>query len=328
MANELLIYGPIYSGSAAEFMRSFSEVDDDSDLVVRVNTEGGSPEYGWGMVAKFIEHTGSKRIKNDGKAYSWGTFFNLYATDCEALDVTEFLFHRAAYPDWFERSEDFTDELRGNLERINASLRKAMEAKLDVELFEQLSGVTLDELFSMDTRKDVFMNAEQAKKIGLISKITKITPERQTFIDTGMARIAAQFTGAKQGLPGQDKKKKEKTRIMTLAELKANHPDLYKEAFDAGVTAERDRVGAAMVYNLIDPEAVGKIIKEGGHITATQREEFNLKAINTTALNKIEADSAEEVKTEEAETKEATKEEKALADFEAEVNAHLKLENK
>lgn len=106
------------------------------DIVVRVNTPGGNPEYTFGMVAKFSEYTGKKKIQVDGKAYSGGLYFLCYGEENESLDVSEFLLHRAAYPFLLrKRPRIFYICSKRNLERINKSLRKAFEAKVDVALF-------------------------------------------------------------------------------------------------------------------------------------------------------------------------------------------------
>lgn len=322
MVKELLIYGEIWSRSAADFVKAFAEVSPEDELVVRINTEGGSPEYAWGMAAKFSEFAGKKVVKVDGKAYSAGTFFAAYADEVEALDVSEFLVHRAAYPDWFEKSDMFTAELRGNLERINVSLRKALEAKIDVAAFEEMKGVKMKDIFSMDNRIDVFLNAKEAKKIGLVSKINALTPKRKAAIGERIAKIAAMYTEAKA--PEMPEEVNEKTTDMTIQELKANHPAVYEAAFNAGVTAERDRVEAILVYQEVDPEAVKKAIEAGTALSAKAREEFAMKAIHAGQLKALKEENADTVETDEEKGAKNAEAEK-LAAFMAEVDGHLKI---
>jgi ATP-dependent protease ClpP protease subunit len=92
MAKEILLYGDINSDSSSLFITRLNDAIAD-DISVRVNTNGGNPEYGWGSVAKFAEHPGKKSCKVDGKAYSFGAYFLCYTEDVEALDVSQhFLF--------------------------------------------------------------------------------------------------------------------------------------------------------------------------------------------------------------------------------------------
>jgi ATP-dependent protease ClpP protease subunit len=232
MPKEVLIYGSIEQWSVADFIKQIDESE--GDLVIRVNSKGGSPEYGFGLVAKLKEYEGRKTIKVDGTAFSFGAFLLAYADEVEALDVAEFMIHRAAYPAWFEQSaEYFTDELKGNLARVNKSLRTAFENKIDVDAFAKLKGVTMDELFSMDSRKDVFLSAKEAKKIGLINKITTITPEKKAEIDSIFVDIAAKYNGAPTPtpiIPTENKTQKIETK-MTIEDLKSQHPSVYASAF-------------------------------------------------------------------------------------------------
>jgi len=171
--------------------------DAEGDITVRLNTGGGEPDYGFGMVAKFKEYTGKKTVKIDGKAYSMGAYIAMYADDVEALDVSNLMIHRAAYPTWFEESEYFTDGLRQNLVDTNKSLEAALRGKIDVEEFEKLKDVKVKDIFSMDDRIDVFLTAKEAKKIGLVSKIIKITPSKAAEINSHVkiaAEIAADLT--------------------------------------------------------------------------------------------------------------------------------------
>lgn len=190
---EILLYSNITNYSAERFISDL-EANKGQEVILRLNTDGGSPESAFGMIAKFSEHTGRKTIKVDGKAYSMGTFFLAYSKDNEALDVSEFLIHRAAYPKNYEQSPMMTQEAWGNLNRINSHLRKALESRINVSTLRRLKGVSLDEIFSNDQRIDVFLSAQEALTIGLVDRIVEITPERKAEIDSRMQAIAAQIT--------------------------------------------------------------------------------------------------------------------------------------
>lgn len=325
---EILLYGSIDGESSSDFIEDFTEkTANNEDIVVRVNTPGGNPEYTFGMVAKFSEYTGKKKIQVDGKAYSGGLYFLCYGEENESLDVSEFLLHRAAYPSYYENDvEFFTDAVKGNLERINKSLRKAFEAKVDVPLFEQLTKCNLDEVFSMENRVDVFFSADIAKKVGLISKINKITPTKKaeidSYINSKIVQIAAEYKGATQ-------EEIIKTNTMTLDELKAKHPELFAQAFDLGVTSgiakEKDRVKSCLVFAEIDLVGVKAAIESGEALTATAMAEFMLKTASKKTLETIEEEAAPEVKTKEVSTKEKAKEEAEKEAWLKEVNQHLEL---
>ena len=326
---EILLYGSIDGESSSDFIEDFTEkTANNEDVLVRVNTSGGNPEYTMGMVAKFSEYKGKKKVQVDGKAYSGGMFFCCYADDVEALDVSQFLLHRAAYPSYYENdSSFFTEPIKENLISINKDLRKAFEAKVDVALFEKIKKCKLDEVFSLDDRIDVFFTAQEALQVGLISKINKITPTKKAeidfYINSKMVQIAAEYKGAETQLENF------KTNKMTLDELKAKHPELYAEAIDKGVkkgiAKEKDRVKSCLVFAEIDLVGVKAAIESGDPLTATAMAEFMLKMASKETLKEIESEAAKEVETKEVSTTEKGKEDAEKEAWLKEVKQHLEL---
>lgn len=290
MPKEILLYGSIESYSSTAFIQQMEE-NADQDITIRVNSPGGVPEYGWGMIAKFSEHKGSKKIKVDSQAHSMAAFFLCYASDAEALDVSEFLIHRAAYPSWIESNPDYFDEAtRGNLERINTSLRKAFENKVDVVAFEALTSMKVKDIFSSDQRLEVFLTAAQAKKIGLIDRVVKITPEKKVEINSLLkaASMKPLYEEKKNEIEIVELKSTEK---MTIEKLKAEHPELYAQIVAIGVASERDRVEACMVFIELDAAAVKEAISSGKPLSEKQKAEFAMKAYNKASLKNIADDS-------------------------------------
>jgi ATP-dependent protease ClpP protease subunit len=319
-------------------MQQIESAQGDSDLTVRVNTNGGSPEYGWGLVAKFQEFDGTKRVKIDGKAYSMGALFALYADDVEALDVSEFMFHRAAYPKWFETSaEYFTPELRSNLERMNKNLEAAFRARVDVKAFEEMKGIKVKSLFSLDDRIDVFLTAQEAKKIRLVTKINKITPSKRAELSTYM-EAAASFSKDIPEIPEAVKPEPEpktvqpiivdnqKSNRMTVEDFKAKHPEAYAAVYNAGVTAERDRCGAWMTFVEVDAKAVKDGVTSGNSLSQTAMAELSMKALNQKTLGKVQEETDKNEKganTDKPEPKPEAPEMSAAEKLKAEVAAKL-----
>lgn len=324
MTKEILIYTSIQSYSAEAFITALEE-NKDSDIVVRINTPGGSPEDGWGMIAKFSEHTGKKLVKVDGRANSMGAYFLAYADDAEGLDVSTAVLHRAAYAEYIESNPNYmTDAMLESRDQINAKLRAALEAKIDVKKFEKLKKVSMDDLFANDKRIDVVLSAEEMKKIGLINRITNITPEKKAEIDSIMYGIAAYSSGVPELKTETEKEVKPKNPInMTIEKLKAENPTIYNEIFALGVAKEKDRTGAWMAFVKVDTEAVVKGIKDGVELSATAMAELSLKSVSAQALEKIKADSAGKIQTDEPKTDEEKKTVEMKA-FEDEVKANLK----
>lgn len=92
--------------------------------------------------------------------------------------------------------------------------------------------------------------------------------------------------------------------VMTVEELKNQHPATYNSIFNAGVTSgieqEKDRCGAWMAHASTDIDSVKAGIESGNSISATHRENFLVKAASKANLAKLEKDSPEAVVTTES----------------------------
>lgn len=326
---DILLYGYVGSEVTQRFIREIDAANGE-DITIRVNTQGGSPEDMWGMVAKFKEYQGSKSVKVDGRAFSAGIFFLPYADNVEALDVSQFLIHRAAYSEWFEKSEYMTAAMWENLDNINNSLKAAISSKIDVKKLEEIKNIKFKDIWSNDTRLDVFLTASEAKQIGLIDKITKITPSKRAEIKSYFSGIAAEFI-PEEIIPEAviEENNQNQTIKMTIEELKTKHPEIYLQAVNVGIEQERDRVGAWMAYADADLKAVSDGIKEGKALSATAQAEFGRKLLSKGLQNQAEEDSAAATAAAaepEAGKKNEKKDDKAqaLAAFESEVDKNLK----
>jgi len=337
MAKEILLYGRIGDFSVESLINDLNDAKGD-DISVRINSGGGDVQAGYGFLAKLSEFEGAKKLKIDGRAYSMAAFACCYAEDVEALDVSDFMFHRAAFPKWVENDKEiFTDEMKAMLKRTNDSLRAAFESKVDVEKFKVVSGVSVDELFSMDSRVNVFLTATEAKQIGLINKINKITPERSASIAASVDLIAASYgedstkdvfvpkkvEATKEIVKPIDKKSK-----MDLGKLKIEHPELFAEVKKIGATEEKNRAEAWLVFSDVDAEAVSKGIESGNEISSKVMAEMSKKVMMKATTTKVADDAHKDIDTPEAKVDVVlTADEKELADFEAKLEAECKSEN-
>lgn len=326
MPKEILLYGDIDNFSAARFITEMNEVNENEELSVRVNTEGGDPVSGWGIAAKYSEFPGKKSVKVDGSAHSSGLFFVAQAKDVEALSVSSFVLHRAHYPDWFEESSLFTEGVKANLEIVNKGLRKAIETKIDVKKLEELKGVKMNDIFSMDGRLDVVLTAPEAKKIGLINKVTQINKQIRAEIVENIKMVAKHIPQSNIDLPEEEIIEKPKKKIiMTLEELRAAYPALAAQlvaegettGHAAGARAEKDRTGAWLAWNHINPKAVAEGIKSKDAPSLTDVGGFQAMAVAPEMQAKLAAEAAKIVETKKPDDKEKTEveqtEEKMMA---------------
>lgn len=349
MAKDILLYGTILEYNAMFFHDQIAkavEKDAKAAMTLRINCEGGSPDYGMSVIEKVQEMAEQFSVKVGAMAHSMGLFILCYVPvdKVECIDTTQAVLHRAAYPSYIETQTSFPGGIyQQMLVKTNKDLEKAFRARVDVNILESLpqfkdKQITLKDIFSLDSRLEILLTAADLKAIGLVSKINKITPSKSAEMQKLTAsfkkcisldefKIAAQITDD----PIQKPVKETKTKIMTLKELKAQFPAIYAQAkaegHAEGIAAEKDRVESILVFNELDPAGCKAAIESGKALTAKQQSEFALKSFSKEALAKISKDSAKDVTTETVDTPK-TEKEKNLETFEGKLTAELGLKKK
>ena len=310
----ILLYSGIYNFVAESFINQLNEIPKDEDLTIRLNSPGGSVFAGWGMIAALKERTGRTILKVDGHAASMAFLFSLYFDEVYALDVTRFMIHRAT--GYVSNADD-----KKVLDDINADIRQKLEKKIDIKQFEKITKVTIDELFEGSERRDVWVSAKEAKKIGLVSKVVRLDPKEIAAINEKLVAITEfeefepsgieESSENTQGSVKVEKQQKnnlninEKVSKMTKQEVQTQHPEVYAavvaegrlKGIEAGVSQERTRVKSYMAYLSVDNEYVIKAIKEGTEFTTDVMAELNVKLASSKTLENIEKDNPGETTT-------------------------------
>lgn len=308
MSKELYLYGEIDDYSVQEIM---SEIDINlgTEITLRVNSGAGSVFAGYGLASKIAEY-GNVNIKVDGIAMSMASYILMYAKNVEALDVSNFMVHRA---DGYAE----TDEQKTFLAKVNKDFRTKMESKISADEFKNVTGFSYDEMFATDKRMNIFLDAKQAKKLGLISKINKLSPEETKAYYNAMASFKIENKANNLNT----------TNKMTIEEIKEKHPEAYSQILALGIekgkSSEIERVKAWAVFADIDPKMVKDGIDSGKVITQAESLELLVKIASKAKIEKIEGSAATTVVT--ATTTEKTAEEKELESFEERLNKSIKL---
>lgn len=310
MAKEILLYNYIFDATAQDIIERL-DASMGSPVDMRVNSGGGSVFASWGMFAKMQEH-GDVNVKVDGIAASGGAMLCFYAKSVECLDVSRLMLHRADAPVASEEQQTLLDS-------VNKDLKAKMKAKFDETVFKEVTGMSINDMFEGEV-KNVWLTAKQAKKIGLVQKINKVDPTQVKAMNEFMYKVAAQ-------LDTETKIEKQTDTIMTLADLKAQHPGIYNEAvaigLAQGIAQEKDRVEACLVFNDIDPKGVKAAIESGKPISAKQMAEFTLKATSAEGLKSLAAANAPVITTEAVDPTKATEKGKKEEAFMQDVYALL-----
>ena len=332
--SDILLYGGIYEWTVERFIKDLNASG--KDVTVRVNSDGGSPSDAMGLIAVLQDKQKKGKVKlcADGKANSMASFLFCYVDDTECLETTTFGIHRAGYSSYIEDDpQRLTQAMKDERDRINAFLRPAFEAKIDANQLYAIKGITVDELFSTETRKLVILNAQEAKQIGLVKKVIPITPEKKMQIEASLkafeeaqTRLAASFSGT-ETTTTQTNENNKKNNIMTAQDLKNSHPAVFAEIYNSGVTAgidqENDRVGSWAVHYATDPEKVTAAIKtKGKTINATETQELLMAAFAKGTLTAMKNENAGDIGNNPL-SKEPTGVDAKMAQIEKELFAHM-----
>ena len=323
---EILLYGGINSFSAEEFIQKLNEFDGE-DITCRINCQGGDVFAGWGMIAKMRECSSNITVKVDGIAASMAAFMLLFADNVECLDASSFIFHRA--DGYISSPED-----KAWLDSINANFRKKMEDKIPGALFKQVTGKSYNDMFNPETRIDCMITAKQAKQLGLVSKINKLSVSEAKMVKAladkynFTAELPTQIAAVLE-LESKVEPIIEPIKMKTIAEFKAAHPDLFAQVQQEAIDAERDRVGSFLAFLEIDTVTAKAGIESGKPMTQTQMAQFNLKAMQANTLALLPNTAVAVTATVEENATKTTEEieaEKKKADFLTEASAGLKID--
>lgn len=340
MVKDILILGEIYSYTVAWFFDQITaaiEEDDEAKFNLRLNTTGGSPEYGMSIIEKVQEDIDQfDAVKVAGQAHSMGLFLLCYlpVEKVEVLDTTQAILHRPAWPDWIEKASDFKGSAyEASLVKCIKDVQKAFTNRVNIEALENLpqmkeKNLKVKDIFSMEERVEVLLSGADLKKIGIAGTVNTVTPKKAAEINATFdlfknCKSLEEFRIAAKKVDSPETKKEDnsKPQIMNIQELKAQHPALYAEVFALGETSgaqkEQDRVGSITAFMTVDPEGVKAAIASGKPLTETQRSEWLLKASSADHLAKVKKDSEKEVQNAETKTEEQLKAEKIQSASEA-----------
>lgn len=290
---EILLYTPIYSYVAEDIVEDINEFEDEASLTLRLHTPGGEVMAGYAVLSRLTDRKGITDIFVDGMAYSMGAWMSLWANKVIASEMAKFMFHKAAYPSWYEASESEQSQLK----EMNAKFKAKMQSRFNDS---QLAKDTIAKVFEVDVINDVYLTAKQAKEVGLVSEIKTLDLGAKAQIEQ-YSQMYAFYTEAKKETPEVGANKPQNLKSMNIQELKAQHPALYDEVFaagrSAGAVAERDRVGSFLAFLDVDPKAVKAGIESGNAISETQRSEFALASYKKQANATETAENPEAIKT-------------------------------
>lgn len=308
MAKELILYSSINRYSAETAVEQLNQIGENEDFIVRMNTPGGEVTAGWSFISKLSEMNGEKTVIIDGQAASMGAISLMYFDSVIANDTSEIMFHKAAYPSWYEPTDEEIELLDKVNNQFKEKLSKKVKGKPGAEKF-------LSEVFEDEKRNNVHLTMEKAKKLGIVDKIRKLDPKAYS----GIQLVALMEDDSFYTKPEIEQKHTKINTDMTLEELKAKHPELYAQIFNLGVNEgvkkEKDRVEAWAVFAEINPKAVKEGIEKGENISQKAMAEFALQGQKQARIKDHDNDNPDDTDT--GKKKKTAEELKAEADKKA-----------
>jgi hypothetical protein len=218
------------------------------------------------------------------------------------------------------------------LAQKNKELRAALEKRVDCKKLSEIMKCSLDDLFSLDTRKDVYLTAKQAKEIGLVSKINRLEPKEIAALNERFVAFSNFETQGSEVKPqGSEEKSTTNSnnlnnKKMTKEEFKAQHPEIYASILKEGIDSERMRIKAHLNFIDVDKDSTIKAINEGEEMNSEVMARMTVKIAAKAQVGKLEADVTGKVETEKVET-EKTDKEKEVDAFAKELKELRKIKN-
>jgi ATP-dependent Clp endopeptidase proteolytic subunit ClpP len=296
------------------------------NITVWIDSYGGDVFAAAGMYNALMEHkkNGAKVTTIiDGKAMSAGTIPYMAGDEKLMTPMSMYMMHNPltnayGYASDLRKAADVLDEVKETI--LNA-----------YELGTGKSRETISQMMDDET----YMSAKTALKEGFTDKIlyseTTTEPIENNFSFSHMSiqntmsasmkkfmEIAKNELSANQDLipdanKNQKQEGKEEMEIKNAAELKAQMPSIYDEAFQEGIKAERNRLKAFDVLNgKVDPEFLEKTKYEDSATAESVLFKATIegKTINSAyvaqaqedakEVNKVEGDSSDNAKVNES----------------------------
>lgn len=279
----------LWSGSVRDLLGELDTANG-SDIDVDLFTYGGETQPTWTLYKEVKEYKGNTSVSVDGLAASMGVILMAAFDKRRMSDTAKLMLHAPS-----GSLGDKTDEIRESLYNALASIID--EAAFEKEFSKKLKDVMFAE---GDQIENIWLNSKQAKKIGLVNEVYKLTPKQlknvadlvqgKSINNTSLAAVL----NINQNL-----------NRMTLEKLKAEHPAIYQQVYNvglgdgmvAGAKKELSRVKAALPWLETDQETVVNAIKEGKEIDNEFISDMSAKAISKAKLDSMNNEDSDATET-------------------------------
>lgn len=265
---EIMIYGEIgdyWDGLDATSLAAKIKSASGDSVTVRLNTPGGSVFTAQAFYSLLRSSGKTVNIHIDGICASAGTIISSAGDNVFMPENAIFMIHNPMASLYGANAEEMR-ETADILDKVQETIIAAYRNKT------KQTDEKLKELMATDT----YLTATEAKELGFVDTVSEPFAVAATlkdgYLNVNGSKIQADrlknmpksFTNVVQSV-----KTKGVTEVMNLAELQANHPDIYQAALDQGKSqvdakaiaadaakAERDRISAIQASAMPGHEAI------------------------------------------------------------------------
>lgn len=316
--NELMLYSSLDEQVAAYFIQYLNWINDNTVYTARFYSPGGDVLASWGIPAKMneLKSKGCRSIaKVDGMAASMAGVLLAYFDEREALDVSQIMIHRAAYPERDHEGNkiEISPEEKIQLTKINSDLKQKLSQVINDNVLKNIKGYGLDELFDENKpRINCWLTAEEAFQIGLVTKVVRVDADTSKYMVKAVASCYDPTQKPKVTATSAGLIKKAK---MTAEEIKEKFPEAFKAIQDAA-KAEAVTKPAEAATAAVDETKIEQLIE-------AKLKSLGIAKVEASANPQTATATAEQLATEAAKKAKADAETKVIADTAAELKTIL-----
>ena len=279
------IYLNTYGGIVFDGLEIYNILNDHEGHVTLDVGAIAASSGGWLMLGadKIRVHKNSSWMTHRVSGFAWGNA-DVLRTESEIMEGLEGLCIDCMERRGLNREQAFDDMMKetwlfGGQAIIDAGLADEL---IDGEMDVEGNSVSVDEPNQNKLKAQVNQVFNQVEK--------HFTQEGNDFLKKGknflnIARKKSNFSNSKKNPVTETENQ------MNLEELKTKHPDLFNEVLNIGVQKEKDRNGAWLAYNDIDPDAVKKGIESNNLPSAVDVANFQRKLMNDFAEGNLRTES-------------------------------------
>jgi ATP-dependent protease ClpP protease subunit len=328
------------SNVTPETLRKSLEEANGEDIRIDINSPGGNVSEGLEMYSMIKNYSGHTETRVVAMAASMGSVIALAGNKRTAEKTASYMIHNASGVTWGDYREvgKYAERLKaisGHLSNIYTDRTGIENSKIRSQMNEETWTYGEDltdygfEIVDSETAIDLESSKFQAhtRYDNYIAEMKARPEEHAKDIEKVAASLVIKPIQNNQTKPapnaGNENNNEEKISVKNLEELKAQFPDLYAQAEQAGIEKHKDLVVAHITMgeagNCMDLAV--KNIKADNAITATVQAEYMAEGMKKRDISNRNEDEPENINTDGKDNGETTPEEQAA--YEAKLNKKM-----